>query len=107
MTALSVNTMMRHLIISSNVTRAYFDLDVFMRHFFIGILFSKLSPKGSVSSEFFLKNIPNLEKKCYSPVAPRFGAWVVSDGAELKTGIFAGKAMVDQAREGLCYQKET
>ena len=26
---------------------------------------------------------------------------------ELKTGIFARRAMVDQAREGLCYQKET
>ena len=31
LTALFVNTMMRHLIISSNVTQAYFDLDVFMQ----------------------------------------------------------------------------
>ena len=30
-TALFVNIMMRHLIISSNVTQAYFDLDVFMQ----------------------------------------------------------------------------
>ena len=27
--------------------------------------------------------------------------------SELKTGIFAQRAKVDQAREGLCYQKET
>ena len=27
--------------------------------------------------------------------------------AELKVGIFAQRAMVDQARQGLCYQKET
>ena len=26
---------------------------------------------------------------------------------ELKVGIFARRAMVDQARQGLCYQKET
>ena len=26
---------------------------------------------------------------------------------ELKAGIFAQRAMVDQARQGLCYQRET
>ena len=31
LTALFVNTILRHLIISSNATRAYFDLDVFMQ----------------------------------------------------------------------------
>ena len=30
--------------------------------------------------EFFSKNIPNIEQKCYSPVIP---GWVVSDGADI------------------------
>ena len=30
-----------------------------------------------------------------------------SDMNKTETGIFARRAMVDQAREGLCYQRET
>ena len=34
--------------------------------------YEKLNPKRSGNWSFFLKNIPNIEKKCYSPVVPGF-----------------------------------
>ena len=60
--------------------------------------------------------MPELDWRFFAPPPPyKIGSqntpyklglkWLSSD--KLKAGIFAWRAMVDQARQGLCYQRET